>query len=847
MGALTDFFSDSDTAKSSPITEQLLDNLYKTESSRNPKAVNEKSGALGGYQFLPSTVEMLAKKGIKFNPMNEPEARNAARTYLEMLTEQNGGDVRKALAQYGGFVKEDPTDYINKVMGSTSSKLADFFADVEPEQIQGAGAGRGSYAGYNPILAREGVTGHQVGNPIQNLKSQIIADQNKESVGAVAGDLLKTLVTGVQAPIVGAITGKIAELRSPQFGTPQGARVAEEQFRNYLNQTMHQPETQTGKNIIDYLGQIPEKITGSSMGFGILPEAQAISTPAAAVANRAAAPLIPIMGKIGQVAGEVKNPFRTTLAEHLAQMGEQAAPQTEKAVTAGSVGAKAVNVNPLKGEISGEETAKGELYPTYKFSKTSNDVPEREQNIRAEIAHEINPSGQVREGVKTGNEQTLRNEHALAKSADRTPEGELLSQQIAQEQTALSDYAQKRIAATGASPTLINDEQRGIRINDVFHGTTPEGEEPTSLKGFLDQAKQKIYDDAKAKHGDIPVTTSHVDELFDNPRWKATLELRDTSGVASGAQKLIQLAKEVGFEDQNGTMHPAGSVGAFDAVRKAINADWSQSKASTIRDINQAIDKDIASVADPKLYKLGDRIHEAEKKIYETKGIERLFGETDQNGIVKSTTPLEKIPSKLNNLRKDEWRHVRDTLVDLSNGIVRGAPEGLPPVPESLRNSAKAAVAEIDGALAREVYKAGAGRAGVWNQNDVRDVLNSTIGEKIHETFPPNEVLRFQILNAGGHLMPGVHSYEGGAAQQVRLNMLNRNLGTLGASAGSAAGGYLFGPYGATIGAGVGGYAGKKAEEGLLLSKLAKNAEKAQKQMQENAARPKILKLRSEK
>ena len=90
--------------KTSPISDKLLDSLRHVESGKNPYAVNKETKAMGAYQFMPDTVAMLHKQGIKFNPFDEQEARQAAKTYLEQLTAKNGGDVNKALAQYGGFV-----------------------------------------------------------------------------------------------------------------------------------------------------------------------------------------------------------------------------------------------------------------------------------------------------------------------------------------------------------------------------------------------------------------------------------------------------------------------------------------------------------------------------------------------------------------------------------------------------------------------------------------------------------------------------------------------------------------------------------------------------------------------
>ena len=93
------------------ITDNILNGLKKTESGGNPYAVNKDTKALGAYQFLPDTVAMMHKQGIKFNPFDEAESREAAKQYLTTLVSKNGGDVSKAIAQYGGFVTKDPSKY----------------------------------------------------------------------------------------------------------------------------------------------------------------------------------------------------------------------------------------------------------------------------------------------------------------------------------------------------------------------------------------------------------------------------------------------------------------------------------------------------------------------------------------------------------------------------------------------------------------------------------------------------------------------------------------------------------------------------------------------------------------
>ncbi len=502
-----------------------------------------------------------------------------------------------------------------------------------------------------------------------------------------------------------------------------------------------------------------------------------------------------------------------------------------KQAKAGSAGAAAAQNNPFAGKITGEETVRGQ-FPQIKLSKTPTDVPVNEQILRSQAVQEVMPDVGVRPGVITGNENLLRNEHTKAKLD--TPEGQLFKQQIANEQIALSKYAEDRVNATGASQTLINDEQRGGRINDVFHGVDPSEPSSASITGYLNQVKKQIYDDAYAKVGNNKINTSHADALFRDRQIRSTFKAAGTSNVLQGAKELIQLAKTDGFKFPDGTIAAPSSVAAFDHVRKTLNSPkiWSRDKASSIREINQAIDKDIAAVADPALYKLGDKVHQVEKNLLGSKGIDKLFGEIDPNGVITSSTPLEKIPSKLNNLPKDQWRHIRDTLNDLANGRIKGAPEGLPPVPQELRQAAAAARAEIDGALAREVQKAGSDKMGVWNQNSANKTLNSVVGQKILETFPPDEIRKFHLLNTVGQIVPGIHGYEGAALQARRVGMIEGNLGKAGTVAGATVGGSLFGPTGAAIGGYYGGKAGVAGSETLASKALQKEAKKSQKEME---------------
>jgi hypothetical protein len=109
--------------QSAVVTDELLDRLRQVESGGDTFAINKKTKAMGPYQFMPDTVQMLHKQGMKFNPFDEQEAREAAKTYLGQLAERHGGNIDLALKDYGGFVTKDPTQYVQKVTGGAAAPM----------------------------------------------------------------------------------------------------------------------------------------------------------------------------------------------------------------------------------------------------------------------------------------------------------------------------------------------------------------------------------------------------------------------------------------------------------------------------------------------------------------------------------------------------------------------------------------------------------------------------------------------------------------------------------------------------------------------------------------------------
>jgi hypothetical protein len=679
---------------------------------------------------------------------------------------------------------------------------------------------------------------------------------------------IATMATGALGSLVGGATrlGAAALGSSYKDAQATGNKVADA--------LTYHPQTQGGQQALAGLGESATGIKNAVMGSPVGPAISAVgkayddtfvkgaTNPLMATINDqvptvtanlvAPAAINAIKGAPNALRAAIAKPAAVAERTEPSIGGAQAAPQaapsaaaqaapaaaapnaSAQGATLRGVGAAEANMNPYAG-MTGEEAARGgsSAFPQVKTSKIAADVPEADQIKRAQIANEIlgEDHGQVRPGVVTGNEDALRSEYTHAKSSDNTPAQVALREQIAHEQTALSNYAQQRIDATGANPNLINNEQRGQVINDAFHG---EG----GLSDYFKQAKNQIYDAARAQSGDNPIQSSHVDALLKDPQFLAEAERNGHTGVVSGAQKLIELARSTGFKDPiTGEVTSPGSVAAWDAVRKSNNAGWSPDNSRTIAAINRAIDQDVAGAAGSDAYKLGDAIHRAEKTVMDVPAISKIFGGADANGI-KDGTSLEKLTSKLNNMPLDQWRHVYNTLDDLSRGIVRGAPEGMPPVPQELQQLAGAARNEIAGSLAREVHEQGAGKTGVWNQNSVNKTLNSVVGQKIIETFPPDEVQRFHTLNYGGQIMPGVHSYEGAALQKQRLSkpgFIENHVAKATSALGGAIGGAISGGAAAGAGAGAGSWVGNKLAGRSAASRLEGEANKLREIMRANS------------
>lgn len=685
----------------------------------------------------------------------------------------------------------------------------------------------------NPQIAAQG----QRGRALRTEEPPVNA------VGQLARALLQNPVVRPLAAVSGVIGGLIHAAKTGESPEPP----AEDIRKALVEQYTYVPPGERGRELLQTVASIPEKITGSSMGFppftgmgpGTVLAPAVVSQVAPTVTKgvvsaaqgigRAAEGVEQAVKKTGEFVGEV-GAARRQMVDQFAQKRAPIVPPVVEAAEGPVMkggGAAVSEMNPYR-PFPNEEPSRGGVFPLLKSSKTVEDLKLPNQQQAVNIVQEVlGPESDVRPGVVTQNLNTLKNEYTEANLAKPTPRSDLLKRQIANEQTALSEYAKNRIAQTGADTNLVDPYARGERINNAFAGNYDKATgEFQGLTGFLKKEKSALYDEAKRTVGTNPIESSTIEKLLNNPQFNSTAKASKVP--LEGFKELLQQHKTTGFENA-----AANSINSMEEFRKSINRTWSPDNKYFIGKMVNSIDEDIAKAGGPGLLKQARNLHQAEKTLFASKGIKTMFGEIDPNGV-QLATKFEDIPKKLNSLGADEWKHIYDTADQLSKGRVRGVGFDIE-VPPEIRQAAQSAKNEMRGSIAREIYEAGSNKLGVWNQNDANKIMNAR-WQKIKYAFDPEEVKKLHTLNYAGQLMPGVHAYEGAALQGQRLQgIIESNLGKLGATVGGSAGGFLAGPPGAAAGAYMGGQLGLKGAAAMEAKALKKSAEQLQKEMKRNA------------
>jgi len=385
------------------ITSDLLDKIRHVESRGKPYAINPTSKAMGPYQFMPEQIVTMHKQGIKFNPLDEAEARNAATIYLKQLANRNKGDINKVLAQYGGFVTKDPSGYINDVMNAKAAKEehpdVSFFKPLaKPEPVVEKPIEDKAAFGIYPRMAGSRQT-------IEARQPPSFKDIPAEA--AAIGDV----VAGAPAAILGtagygalrlagrtpeqaqqtaqSTAGLIANPIGKLTGTEQTPAYQQSQFTAPLRQLgtgIHSASEQLGKSY----GVAPQDIQfGMESGLMLAPK------------------IVQGMGKVGGAMQDVRSQMAQQLAAKQAQAPQPVNPQFQSGGAAAVAHENAVrsalsearpdlqaslaNKNPL--EITPQELKAIEIHN--KFAKVDkNYVPTEAQALQdtAKLSDEYNLS-----------------------------------------------------------------------------------------------------------------------------------------------------------------------------------------------------------------------------------------------------------------------------------------------------------------------------------------------------------------------------------------------------------------------------------------------------------------------
>ncbi len=574
----------------------------------------------------------------------------------------------------------------------------------------------------------------------------------------------------------------------------------------------------------------PLTAAGDAVGGGVVSAGTALHLPAgvtgavASLADLGVQNAIPAgAGKLVGLASDATAAAKVASSAETAQMSriragyaptDPAAAEAGAAKPLSGVGAASPNFDwsPMRDEqnVEGAGGTAGNA-PIIKMGKSKGAVPEAEQIERSQIAQEINPGAPVRTGVITGDENDYRNEYDLARSPNPTGAALVAKEQMAGEQTALANYAQARVDATGASGTMINDYRRGEFMNSTLAG-------PDGMMGAINAAKATAYNGVMTEGAQVAAKADNLTALLNDPIFQAEAERNGFSSLISGTSRLLDTTMQTGFKGA-----PPGSVAALERLRQSNNAARNEtgSNAGFIKQMNDAIDADQTAAAQASGNQNlisgleGARaIHRAQQTVISSPGIKRMVGDVDANGVQTSgQIDFEKIPQKLNDMPFDQWRHVWDTAGELAQGRVGGLDMG-ESIPQSLRDAATQMQREMAGSLAREAKNAGGSNVGKWNAKAFNETYNA-LQQKISLAMDPTEQKAFNTLNRGGFIMPGAHSYEGSALQTIRSQDLGlwQHLPNVAAAAGTAVGEAVGGPAAAAAGGWVSRKAGEKGLE----------------------------------
>ena len=495
----------------SVISENLLNSLRRVESGKDRFALNKETNAMGPYQFLPGTVQMLHKQGIEFNPFNENEARGAAKKYLEKLVQRNNGDVNKALAQYGGFVTKDPSAYVNNVMKNAAPTTAKPTQEEDPIVGMIMGSSAPAAPQEKPATAFRGSRGDSgiAGDVSPIAVKQKLFNTKDETV--FGGTPVESLAAGAETALGGlynmgvGLAGKAKGLVESVTTSPEGTYTSGKavQYAEKVAKDFEEKYGWTPKlaKTVDYQQALAKAMQDAKIPE-ILPEAMALSATAGPASQQLKAAFAKKLK-----GSEIPSPAQTTVGGTVAQSEVPAVVRKEQQAARTVTQPSKMSPEQIASTQAIFEAKKGQLpKPTVAPEQTMPGVappvvaPQEQQNApltgvgAASVTEQKLRSERARElpiPIDLSKDQITRNP-ADVRFARETAKDPVLGQQFQEHYAHQNNLIQKNldhmIESTGAEYSGLNQVELGKKLFDVVEPAR--AARKTQITQAYDRARQ---------------------------------------------------------------------------------------------------------------------------------------------------------------------------------------------------------------------------------------------------------------------------------------------------------------------------------------------------------------------
>jgi hypothetical protein len=628
-----------------------------------------------------------------------------------------------------------------------------------------------------------------------------------DALGAAVEPLLTAGTSIIAAPV-----GGVVRLASAALGnTFEGAKLAGNKITDAL--TYH-PQTQGGQDALSGLGDMATSAKNAVMNSPVGPAITAVGdaynntfvkgqNPLMATINSQVPTVIASAVPVGKAAGAAMeasglNKLRGAISGGAAPapgsipFGPSGEPLTPRGQPLGTKpnyrpngdgtfreAPPARSAVPPNGQAapgaSAQPGASAPPAPTFEapeMPKPKTKLSATEQQANIDAMREIGLNSQ-RPSAISGDKFTAGQEYQHSKLD--SPVGEVVREQLQQEQGAIKGYASGIVRDTGA--TAASPEAVGQSVRAPLQG----------LSEHYDTQVRGLYQAADERAGGIAgVVPDGFGQLMGtNSMFAGKAE---NSALRRGINAYM---REQSIVDTKGNIQPI-TVQQAEGMRQYLNSQWSPQNSGLIGKIKESLDTDVAKAGGEDIYAQARALHAERKNTLDNpKGIASLLNESGPDGINKAV-PDEKIGAKVITMPTAQFEHVVNTLKALPEGL---APQGAQ------------ALAEIKGELAKKIYAAGDSGGtqngpSAWNAANVTRELNKQ-ASKMALVFSPEEMAKFQTLNRGGHLLQTPSAYPGAAVQGH--NLLQRGMIWAPPAMGGALGHAIAGYPGMALGTTAGG------------------------------------------